>query len=171
MAIMQRDLRHPAVMSRRQPRRHERAGAVLTLTLVGLALWLAYSVIGFTVAWAQVKYDDIRYGYPRTFQMDGYIGYRESSGLPTHFVAINAHRQVLILIVPGTDPSHVTVIKGPYLFGPDQDFSPVTLQLRDSNHDGFPDLVLHVAGQTVTYLNDSRRHTFVVPHSTVGGAR
>ncbi|HWE62036.1 MAG TPA: hypothetical protein VHB98_10015, partial [Chloroflexota bacterium] len=139
--------------------------------LAALALWLAYALIGFVVSWAQVKLDDIRYGYPRTFQMDGYIGYQESSGLPTHFVAINAHRQILILIVPGTDPGKVSVIKGPYLFGPNQDFSPATLELRDSHHNGSPDLVLHVAGQTITYRNNPAKHTFVLPHVVSGGAR
>jgi hypothetical protein len=171
MAIMQRELRQPLVLARRQPRRWERTGAILPLMLIILALWLAYSVIGFAAAWARVKYDDIRYGYPRTMQMDGYIGYRESSGLPTHFVAINAHRQVLILIIPGTNPGRVAVIKGPYLFGPDQDFSAATLELRDTNHDGYPDLLLHVAGQTITYFNDPAKRTFVAPHASSGAPR
>lgn len=171
MAIMQRELRQPVVLARRPPRRWERTGAIVPLMLVILALWLAYSVIGFAIAWARVKYDDIRFGYPRTFQMDGYIGYRESSGLPTHFVAINAHRQVLILIVPGTNPSRVSVIKGPYLFGPNQDFSAATLDLRDVNHDGFADLLLHVAGQTITYLNDPSKHTFIAPKASTGATR
>lgn len=170
MAIMHRELHYPATIRRRQPRPWVRLRAIGTLTLIGLALWLAYSFIQLTCTWATVKLDDIRYGYPRTSQTDGYIGYRESSGLPTHFTVINAHRQVLIMIVPGTDPGKVTVIKGPYLFGPNQEFSPATLQLVDLNHDGYQDLVLHVAGQSIAYLNDPHRHTFVLPHTT-GGLR
>jgi hypothetical protein len=136
---------------------------VLSLFLVGLALYVAYMLIATVVSWADVKLDDIRYGYPRTFQTDAFVGYDEQTGVPTHFIAVNAHRQVLIMILPGGDPSHVTVIKGPYLFGPGQEFSPPMLQVSDVNHDGYPDLTLQVAGQSVVYLNDPRRHTFVLP--------
>jgi hypothetical protein len=175
MAIVQRELQLPSTGYRRVEyragRRAGRIGPVFTLALGGLALWLAYSVLSVGMEWAQVKMDDIRYGYPRTYQTDGYIGYGEASGLPTHFVVINAHRQVLILIVPGTDPAHVRVIRGPYLFGPNQEFSPATVQLEDLSHDGYPDLVLHVAGQTVTYTNDPRKHTFVLSHTSLAGAQ
>lgn len=171
MAVMQRELRYPSAIQRREVRHGARTGAVLTLFAFGLALWLAYTVTSAALAWGQVKLDDIRYGYPRTFQADGYLGYGEASGLPTHFTVINAHRQVLILIVPGTNPAHVSVIRGPYLYGADQDFSPATLTLRDANNDGAPDLVLHVAGQTFTYLNDPRHHSFYLPHSATGASQ
>src|SRR5579875_1684455 len=154
MAIVQRELRLPVSgdrrMTHRSARKTGRAGAVVTLALGTLALWLAYSILSVGLEWARVKWDDIQYGYPRTYQTDGYIGYGEASGLPTHFIVVNAHRQVLILMIPGTNPAHVRVIPGPYLFGPDQEYSPALLQLKDLNHDGYPDLVLHVAGQTLT---------------------
>lgn len=175
MAIIQRELQLPLAgrrhSARRVERRLDRTGAVLSLALACAALWLAYSVIGIGLNWGRIKLDDIRYGYPRTFQTDGYVGYGELSGLPTHFTVLNAHRQILILMVPGTDPAHVTVIKGPYLFGPDQEFEPATLVLQDVNHDGHADLVLHVAGQTITYLNDPGKHTFMVPHTQDGATR
>jgi hypothetical protein len=161
MAVMERELRLvPAV--RRTTRRWDRTGSVLSIFLVGLALYLAYMLIATLVTWGQVKLDDIRYGYPRTYQTDAFIGYNEQTGVPTHFVVVNAHRQVLIMILPGGDPGHAEVIKGPYLFGPGQEFSPATLQISDLNHDGFPDLTLQVAGQTIVYLNDPRHHTFVL---------
>jgi hypothetical protein len=139
--------------------------------LVTLALYVAYALITTAVSWTQVKLDDLRYGYPRTYQTDAYVGFHEQSGLPTHFVVLNAHRQVLIMIVPGSDPAHVSVIKGPYLFGPSQEFSPATLEVVDLNHDSYPDLRLHVAGQTITYLNDHRHHTFLLPRATAGAGR
>lgn len=175
MAIIQRELQLPLVDRRHTgrfvERRLDRVGAVMTLALAAAALWLVYSLIGIGLSWGRIKLDDIRYGYPRTFQTDGYVGYGELSGLPTHFTVINAHRQVLILLIPGTDPERVTVIKGPYLFGPDQEFEPATLTLLDVNHDGYADLVLHVAGQTITYLNDPSKHTFVVAHTQDGASR
>jgi hypothetical protein len=171
MAVMQRELQYLPAVRRRQGRRWDRTGAIATFTVLGLILWIAYVLCSAAVSWAQVKLDDIRYGYPRTFQTDGYIGYREQSGLPTHFTVINAHRQVLIMIIPGGEPGRVSVIKGPYLFGPGQEFSPATLELIDANHDGYPDLRLHVAGQTLVYLNDPRHHSFIVSRSQEGTAR
>lgn len=171
MAIVQRELRYPTLVHRRTHRRFDRVGAVGTLTLVLVAFWLCYSIIGLASSWIAVKVDDVRYGYPRTYQTDGYVGFREAGGLPTHFTVINAHRQIVVLIMPGTDPARVTVIKGPYLFGPGQEFSPATLTLEDANRDGHPDIELHVAGQTLTYLNDPLKHTFIVPRAIPGGSR
>ena len=114
--------------------------------------------------------DDFRYGYPRTQSIDGFIGYKEEGGVPTHFTVLNAHRQILITIVPGSDPTKVTVIRGPYLFGPGQEYATATLEVRDANHDAVNDLLLHVNGQTITYLNDPKLHTFVV-QSKNGGTR
>jgi hypothetical protein len=175
MAVTQRELRylpdtrHANRRSRTAARPWGRAGSLLTMVLAVAALYVAYALISTVVSWAQVKVDDIRYGYPRSYQTDAYVGFREQSGLPTHFIAINAHRQVLIMIVPGGDPSHVSVIKGPYLFGPGQEFSVATLEVADVNHDGHPDLRLHVAGQTIVYLNDPKHQSFKLPRAT-GGA-
>lgn len=171
MAVMQRELQYLPAVHRRASRRFDRAGAILSLSMLGLALWVAYTLCSAAINWGQVKLDDIRYGYPRTYQTDGFIGYREQNGIPTHFTIINAHRQILILIVPGGDPGRVSVIKGPYLFGPGQEFSPATLDFADLNNDGFPDLRLHVAGQTIVYLNAPKRHTFVVSHNVGSAAR
>ncbi len=171
MAVMQRELNYLPVVRRRPARGWSQATILGTPILIVVTLCVVYALITTVVSWAQVKLDDIRYGYPRTFQTDGYIGYGEQTGVPTHFVVINAHRQVLILVVPGGDPGHVTVIKGPYLFGPGQEFSPATLDLVDVRHDGYPDLRLHVAGQTLTYPNLPSRHTFGLPHLTEGASR
>lgn len=171
MAIVQRELNYlPAL---RRPARRQWIGVsrMAMPALLILAVFVAYILINTIVAWGQVKLDDIRYGYPRTFSTDGYMGYREQTGVPTHFIVVNAHRQVLITIMPGGDPSHVLVIKGPYLFGPGEEFSPATLDLTDTNHDGYPDLRLHVAGQTLVYLNDPRHQTFTLAHQPVGVAR
>lgn len=173
MAIMHRELRYSPAL-RIRTRRHirwERLGSVSALTMIGLAFWLGYSVLRAGYGLAATKLDDIRYGFPRTSQLDGYIGYREASGLPTHLTAINAHRQVLIMVVPGTEPSRITVIKGPYLYGADQELSPATLELKDVNSDGYNDLILHVAGQTITYMNLPAHHTFALPTGQNGVAR
>ncbi|MDB5059850.1 MAG: hypothetical protein JWO59_3322 [Chloroflexi bacterium] len=177
MAVAQRELRHlpgshhAIRRSGSASRLWHHVGTWAMVLLVALALYVAYALITTVVSWTQVKLDDLRYGYPRTYQTDAYVGFNEQSGLPTHFVVMNAHRQVLIMIVPGGNPAHVSVIKGPYLFGPGQEFSPATLEVVDFNHDSYPDLRLHVAGQTITYLNDHRHHSFMLPRAGEGAAR
>jgi hypothetical protein len=160
VAIVQRDLNYLPALRRPARRQWARASMIATPALLILAVFTVYLLINTVLAWASVKMDDLRYGYPRTSSTDGYIGYKEQTGIPTHFTVINDHRQVLIMIMPGGDPSHVLVIKGPYLFGPGEEFSPATLDLSDVNHDHYPDLRLHVAGQTLVYLNNPQRQTF-----------
>jgi hypothetical protein len=168
---MQRELNYLPATRRPVRRQWARASTIATPAVLILAVFVAYALINTVVAWGQVTLDDMRYGYPRTYSTDGYIGYREQTGVPTHFVVVNAHRQVLIMIVPGGDPSHVLVLKGPYLFGPGEEFSPATLDLSDVNHDGYPDLRLHVAGQTMVYMNDPNRQTFALAHQSDGVSR
>ncbi|HVA91242.1 MAG TPA: hypothetical protein VNL71_15515 [Chloroflexota bacterium] len=171
MAIVQRELNYLPALRRPTHRGWAGVSRMVVPAFLILAVFVAYVLINTLVAWGQVKLDDIRYGYPRTSSTDGYMGYREQTGVPTHFIVVNAHRQVLIMIMPGGDPSHVLVIKGPYLFGPGEEFSPATLDLIDSNHDGYPDLRLHVAGQTLVYLNNPRSQTFTLAHQANGGVR
>ena len=42
---------------------------------------------------------------------------------------------------------------GPVLIGPGQALTPVTLSFEDVNHDGHPDLVIHVEESTFIFLN------------------
>jgi hypothetical protein len=160
VAVMQRDLNYLPALRRSERRHWARMSTIITPALLILAVFALYIAINTAIAWAEVKMDDIRYGYPRTSSTDGYIGYKEQTGIPTHFTVVNDHRQVLIMIMPGGDPSHVMVIKGPYLFGPGEEFSPATLDLVDLNHDHYPDLRLYVAGQTMVYLNEPKQQTF-----------
>jgi hypothetical protein len=131
-----------------------------SLVVIALALWLAYTLIGDGVAWVQQKVDDLRYGYPRTFQTDAFLGYGESGGVPTHFMALNLHGQISVFIVDGADPARVRVLRGPVLLGDGRDLVAPLLRVVDVNHDGHPDLLLSVNGQDFTYLNVPAAHTF-----------
>src|SRR5665213_44915 len=106
VAVMQRDLNYLPALRRSERRQWARASTIATPALLILAVFALYIAINTAVAWAEVKVDDIRYGYPRTSSTDGYMGYKEQTGIPTHFTVVNDHRQVLIMIMPGGDPSH-----------------------------------------------------------------
>lgn len=131
-----------------------------TAILLVLAIVVGYQLLSGVVNWSHIKLDDLRYGYPRSFQTDGFVGFGESNGLPTHFVALNLHKQIEIYIIPGDDPTHVRVIKGPSLFGAADDYAPVALRLVDVNQDGYPDLVVSVDNQQAVFIDEPNLGTF-----------
>ncbi len=118
---------------------------------VMLALWILGSVL---LTWWHSKRDDLTYGRPRTFQTDAAVGHNDAT-TPSHFIAINLHRQIEVLECPGGDCSKAVVYVGPLLIGLDQDLDPVTLEFKDVNRDGKPDMLIHVRDQTIVFLNDA----------------
>ena len=172
MALMRREL--PSGIIRMKPRRRGvRAHPLSSAILATLAVWVAYQLLCSAVFWAQLRLDDLRYGYPRSCQVDGYVGFGDANGLPTHFIALNLHRQVMIYAIAGSDPTHVLTIKGPYLFGNNQEYAPVRLRLIDVTGDGYPDLVLDVDHQHVVYIDEPRLGTFrlLLPQERAAAAR
>lgn len=122
--------------------------------LVTLGLWMAGSTL---LSWWQLHQDDATYGRPRTFQCDWVVGHNDSPTHPSHFIALNLHRQVEIIEFPGGDGSHARVYLGPTLLGDGEDLTPVTLAFRDVTGDGKPDMLVSIARQTtaVVFINDN----------------
>ncbi len=127
------------------------------LVFVGLAMfimiigWVAFNALG---NWWQVTQDDWRYGRPRTFQTDAIVGHNDSASNPSHFIAINLNRHILIIELPGGDASKAKIYSGPILIGQGQDLTPVTLSFVDVNGDGRPDMIIYVQGSHFVFLND-----------------
>ncbi|NJO84774.1 MAG: hypothetical protein HC828_19745 [Blastochloris sp.] len=143
-----------------QDRSHGRGNALLQRIqplMYGVTLLLAasaiYIVVGIILGWGNVLADDLRYGRPRTFQVDAFVGHEETSGVPTHLMAINLDRQIIVIELPGGDPTKLRTIQGPYLFGADEHLTPATLELRDMDGDTALDLLLNVRDEQVVYLN------------------
>jgi hypothetical protein len=118
------------------------AGLVLLLGLV----WLA--------DWARVRFDDLRYGRPRTTHLTAFVGHGDGDGVPTHLMAVNLNRRITIIEIPGGDPSKIRTILGPYLIGRDEDLTVATMRLLDVNGDSHPDLLLRVKQEELVYIND-----------------
>jgi hypothetical protein len=127
------------------------AAYALTALLAALAIYL---LVGALIDWAQVKIDDVRYGRPRSMHVSGMVGHNEDvTGQPSHFIAMNLNRQVVVLELPGGDASQVRSLPGPYLFGAGEDLTPVIITLHDVDGDGYNDLVIDVRSEQVIYLN------------------
>lgn len=110
---------------------------------------------------AQTWIDDVRYGRPRTHQISGMVGHNEASGEPTHFVAMNLNRRVLVIEIPGGDVAKAQTLEGPYLFGADEDLTAVRLDLLDANSDGKNDLVLSVKREKIIYINEGENFRLI----------
>lgn len=118
-----------------------------------LALLAAYVLLSSAIGWGRTLIDDMRYGRPRTFHLTASVGRPEEVNAPTHLIAMNLDRQVVILEIPGGDATRVRTLPGPYLFGAGEDLTPVTMRTADMNGDGASDLVVRVKDEEMVYLN------------------
>ncbi len=119
--------------------------------IAALALWALSTA---ALAWGTNQYNNIVYGYPRTFQTNAIVGHNDGTANPSHFIAVNLKGQIIIFELPGGDPSKSTDYIGPDLIGPQDDMLPVTLSFQDVNHDGAPDMVVHVADKNFNFCNN-----------------
>jgi hypothetical protein len=115
-----------------------------------LALWTLGILL---MHWWNVTQADWHYGRPRTFQIDAQVGHNDN-GTPSHFIAMNLNRHIIVIEFPGGDPTKAKVSIGPTLLGDGQDLTPVTLSFKDVNGDGKPDMLVHIQDQTFVYIND-----------------
>jgi hypothetical protein len=128
-----------------------------------LLLVLGYLLLTPVFAWGQRRLDDLRYGFPRSTQLDGLVGHDEAGGEPTHVIALNLRGQVSILELPGGDPAKTRAIVGPYLVGADGPYVVPRLSLGDVNGDGQPDLLLQVREEIVVYINENGTFRLMTP--------
>lgn len=118
----------------------------------------AYVILGFLIlsvltGRAQLWLDDLRYGRPRTTQVSAYVGHGERPGQPSHFIAMNLNRRVVVFELPGGDSSKARTLQGPYLFGANEDLTPVLIRVNDINRDNKGDLVIAVKNEEIIYIN------------------
>jgi hypothetical protein len=153
----------PVIGQRRKLRLHWLffVGLVLLLMLLG---YVGLNAFG---SWWQNHQNDVTYGNPRTFQIDAVVGQGDSPAHPSHFISMNLNRHIVIVDIPGGDISKSVIYSGGVLVGDGQDLTPVTLSFSDVNGDGKPDMLVHVADQTIVFLNNGTK--FVPPSNVVTG--
>lgn len=150
MAVTSREISESGTA--RAMRRARGLGMLAYLVTFLLAALAIYVLVGAVVRWGQMRLDDVRYGMPRTSHLEGHVGH-ESGTSPTRFIGMNIDRQVVVLELPGGDATQVRSLPGPYLFGADEDLTPVLLSLRDTDGDGQDDLLINVRNEQIVYLN------------------
>jgi hypothetical protein len=120
--------------------------------IVMFFLWIALS---YATTWGQTTLNDWHYSRPRTFQIDAVVGHNDSATNPSHFIAVNLNRHVLVIEVPGGDPSKARIYPITTLYGDGQDLTPVTLSFKDVNGKGLLDMEIHIQDQTLVMINEN----------------
>ena len=121
---------------------------LLTMTLV----WWALTAVS---NWWQVTANDWQYGRPRTYQTDAVVGHNDSTQHPSHFIALNLNGHIQVIEFPGGDSTKAKIYIGPVLNGAGQDLTPVTLEFKDVNSDGKPDMIVKVQDSRFVFINDN----------------
>jgi hypothetical protein len=102
------------------------------------------------IHFGQTVADDLRYGRPRTTNVDHFVGH-EANHVPSHFTALNLGGQIYVIEIPGGNPSSSRLLVGPRLIGGGADLAPVTLSfVGDSQH---PDLLIEAGGIQTRFRN------------------
>lgn len=169
MAVRSQELRNTTARTGTQTARPLVAAPTISLHTIAyivtglLALLAIYAIMGHVVTWARERIDDVRYTSTRTFHVDEVVGHDDGAGTPTHFIAMNLNRQVMVIEIPGGDPNKTRTITGPYLFGANEDKTPVLLTFEDVNKDGTRDMIVNVKNEAIIYLNRDGQFQAISP--------
>jgi len=128
---------------------------LLYLGIGMLGMLVLWTILVFLVGWVGTTLDDIRYGRPRTFQIDAIVGHNDSVASPSHFIAINLNGHIEVIEMPSGDASHARIYIGPQLYGANADLVPVTLSFVDVNGNKKPDMIIHFQGTEVVFINEA----------------
>jgi len=110
------------------------------IMMVGLILWITGTA---ALAWGIQRYNDLRYGIPRTYQVDQVVGQGgDSLAHPSHFIALNKNHQAIVIELQAGDPKKSFSYTAP-LYN-DNGEAPVTLEFRDVTSDGKVDMIVHI---------------------------
>lgn len=137
-------------------------GQLHWLLWVGMVMLLAISVAWLVNAvgtWWVNEQNTWSYGMPRTYQTDAVVGHGDSWLHPSHFIALNLNGRIEVIEIPADDPTREKVYVGPVLFSADPELVPVTVSFEDVNGDGKPDMLIHIQGQTIVFINDGKQFT------------
>lgn len=111
---------------------------------------------------AQMKYNDVVYGNPRTTQYDFLVGHSgEDAFNKTHFIAVN-NKGTLIVLEIHPDTPIATIYQAPVkLYGNEAGDNPLILTLTKGNKQGFPDIIITCGAAHFYMQNDGKQFKFI----------
>jgi hypothetical protein len=139
--------------------RFDRSTLVIWLCLALIVMvggwWLLSAVSSWWANWQ----DDLHYGTPRTFQADQYVGLGDSPAHPDHFLALNLHGMIEVVLLDPQDSQKDAVF---VLANVGNASTPASLSFRDTTGDGRTDVIVTIGDSTpytIVLLNTGK--TFV----------
>ncbi|HLJ34299.1 MAG TPA: hypothetical protein VKU38_11630 [Ktedonobacteraceae bacterium] len=131
---------------------------------IGMIAMLVVWVLGSSLlAWVSYERDNIVYGTPRTYQTDAVVGHGgDNLQHPSHFIAVNLNRQVIIVeFMAGSPAKSIDYVVPYYILGSGGNLTPVTVSFRDVTGDGKPDMIVDIhlspQDQTFVFVNDGTK--------------
>ncbi|HEV2655525.1 MAG TPA: hypothetical protein VGT82_11220 [Ktedonobacteraceae bacterium] len=135
----------PVTREQRPDRSPARNHWLLPVGIAMVILVIVWVLGSAVLAWGTQRYNDLRYGTPRTYQTDAVVGHSDSAKNPSHFIAMNLNRQAIVIEFMGGDPAKaVTYLAPVFIAGNDGELAPVTLEFRDVTGDGKLDMLVHI---------------------------
>lgn len=131
------------------------------VTMIGMVLlWFVGSSV---LAWGMQRYNDVTYGYPRTYHTDEVVGHGgDSAQHRSHFVAMNLNRQAIVIELMAGDPAKsVSYVAPVYITGDGGDLAPVTVSFKDVTGDQKLDMLMHIhlpnQEQISVFINEGKK--------------
>ena len=88
----------------------------LVLLGIGMIIMIAgYIVLNIVGNWWTNTTNGWAYGYPRTYQTDHNVGHGTTQDSMSHFIAENLNGRIIVIEIPGGDPSKSEIYIGPRL--------------------------------------------------------
>jgi hypothetical protein len=137
-------------------RRFDRTSLVIWLCLGLIVMIVGWWFLSWVANWWQGVTDNMKYGTPRTFQADHYVGLGDSPAHPDHFIALNLHGVIEVIQLNSQDHTKDAVY---VLTSVDNEGVPASLSFRDVDSDGKMDIVVTIGDSnpyTIVMLNNGK---------------
>ena len=92
-----RDMGNPLRTKRVKQRRFDRYTLMIVLGLALIVMIGGWFIFSLIASWWTNMTDDWKYGSPRTYQTDQFVGQGDSPDHPDHFIVVNTHGQVIVI--------------------------------------------------------------------------
>ncbi len=87
-------------------RRFDKYTLIIILCLAFMVMVLGWFIFSLISSWWTSTIDDWKYGNPRTYQTDQFVGQGDSPDHPDHFMVVNTHGQVIVIQL---NPQHAAL--------------------------------------------------------------
>ncbi len=131
-----------------------------------VTMFVLWFVLSGVLNWWNTTQDDLHYGRPRTAQYDVKVGHNDAH-TPSHFLALNLHRHIEVIELPGGDASHAKVYIVASMLQEGNDLAVVTLSFKDLTHHGKLDMIVTVGNDTFVFINANGQFRPVQPGDNI----